>query len=348
MTTPPLAGLRVVDFSEAVPGPFFTHCLADLGADVTKVERPQRDITFNLQPAVWHALNGAKSVHILDLKNEDDKNKALELIEAADVMVEGFRPGVMDRLGLGYAELADRRPDLIYVSLSGFGQEGPYADVPGHDLNYLAASGLLAISGDRVPANAVGAPIGDLASSMYAVTATLAAYVQRQTTGRGQHLDVSIADCLTHWMNTVAPNLRARGRATVDESRALTLAKPAYGAFETAEGDWIAVAALEDKFWRALADELGLDADLLTATRAERTAASSEINDMIGAAVALLGTAEVLRRLRDRDVPVALVESPVTVAAAENSRVRGLFEERSGTIVARFPVRLAGLDGTES
>lgn len=339
----PLAGLRVVDFSEAVPGPFFTRCLADLGASVVKVERPARDVTFTLQPAVWSALNDGKSIEVLDLKSEAGAARARELALAADVLVEGFRPGVMTRLGLGYEDLSSASPGLIYASLSGFGQTGPLAALPGHDLTYLAASGLLAVSGEQAPANAVGAPVGDLASSMYAVTATLAAVIQRSRTGRGQHLDVAIADCLVHWMNTVTPNLHARGRSTVEEARQLVLTKPAYGVFPTADGAWVAVAALEDKFWDALADELALTLDVPTRTRADRVAAAPAIATAIATAIAELEAEEVLGRLEARDVPIARVESPTAVPATAHARARGLFGAGGDEVVARFPVPLEGV-----
>jgi CoA:oxalate CoA-transferase len=340
----PLSGMKVVDFSEAVPGPFFTRCLLDLGATVTKIERPARDVAHNLQPAVYQALNGGKTVHLLDLKQDADKAKALDIALESDVLVDGFRPGVMDRLGLGYREISRHRPEIIYVSLTGYGQDGPYASAPGHDLNYLAVSGLLALSGEISPGNATGAPVGDLASSMYAIAATLAAFIQRMTTGTGQHLDVSITDCLTHWMNTVTPNLRANGRTTIAECRAAALTKPAYGAFKTADDEWIAIAAVEDKFWHSLVTALDLDVhDIPTGRRAERIAASERINDEISRAVARLPAQESLDLLQAADVPVSRVVSPVEVADTANARARDLFEERNGVTAARFPVCLPGL-----
>src|SRR5690606_31914628 len=142
-------------------------------------------------------------------------------VATADIFVEGSRPGVMERLGLGYGALSADHPGLIYVSLSGFGQTGPLRHVPGHDLNYQAAAGLLALSGpdESGPTPGVGLPTSDFAGAMYALSACLAALLQRATTGRGQHVDVSITDAITHWLNPISADFQRNGVRTLEQQR---------------------------------------------------------------------------------------------------------------------------------
>ncbi|MBN4747288.1 CoA transferase, partial [Pandoraea nosoerga] len=153
-------------------------------------------------PGLFAAVNRGKQSVVIDLKSEAGRRQFRELVAGADVMVEGFRPGVAQRLGVDYASLAELNPRLIYASLTGYGQVGVMADQPGHDLNYLAASGVLGLLPPPEPGrpHGIGLPVGDLAGSMFAVVSVLAALMQRQRSGRGQYLDVSITDALSHWM----------------------------------------------------------------------------------------------------------------------------------------------------
>ncbi|MFP5476993.1 MAG: CoA transferase, partial [Gammaproteobacteria bacterium] len=180
---PPLAGITVLDFSELLPGPFFTQMLAEMGAEVIKVERPPHgDNARRLGPGGFEAVNRGKKSVLLDLKDEAGRARAHALLAGADVLVESYRPGVMTRLGLDHASLQAAHPRLVYVSLSGYGQDGPWAQLPGHDINYLAAAGVMALSGEPggPPAPGFGLPAADLCGAMYALSATLAALLQRQ------------------------------------------------------------------------------------------------------------------------------------------------------------------------
>src|SRR5436190_16107911 len=191
MTTP-LEGLRVLDLTRLLPGPFCTMLLADLGADVVKIEDPRggdparRAATGGPEEmgSLFLLVNRNKRSVTLDLKTEAGRGLLLRLVDRADVLVESFRPGVMDRLALGYDVLAQRNPRLIYASLSGFGQSGPYRDRPGHDLNYLALAGVLGYNvgrdGQPVPP---AAQIADLGGGSLAAVATLAAVISRNETG---------------------------------------------------------------------------------------------------------------------------------------------------------------------
>src|SRR5690606_11072714 len=192
MQAGPLSGLQVVDFSELLPGPFFTQNLLELGASVTKVERPPNgDSARVMYPGVFESVNRGKSSIIVDLKTPDGLAQVCSLVEKADVFVEGYRPGVMARLGLGYEAVSAINPAIIYVSISDYGQTGPNSRRPGHDINYLAMAGALALGGSDLatPAAGAGLPVADLAGAMYALSSTLAALYARVHSKQGCYLD---------------------------------------------------------------------------------------------------------------------------------------------------------------
>jgi crotonobetainyl-CoA:carnitine CoA-transferase CaiB-like acyl-CoA transferase len=174
----PLEGVRIVDFSELLPGPFMTQNLCELGAEVIKIERPPHgDSARRMAPGLFEAVNRGKQSRVLDLKQPAGRERAIALISQADILVETYRPGVMSRLGLGYEAMKVLNPRLIYASLTGYGQSGPMAALPGHDLNYLAVGGAIALSGHgaSTPAHAFGLPAADLCGAMYGFSAILAA-----------------------------------------------------------------------------------------------------------------------------------------------------------------------------
>jgi len=337
----PLDGLRVLDFSELLPGPFLTTCLAELGARVQKVERPPvGDPTRRMSPGVFGAVNRGKESLLIDLKQEAGREQARALAAEADVLVESFRPGVMARLGLGPAELAEVNPRLIYASLSGYGKDGPYAAVPGHDLNYLSVAGIKAISG-----GSAGVPMADLCGSVYGLAGVLAALVQRGVTGRGQHLDIALAECALHWLNPRLGRFSGAGAETLEEQRRMALSRPAYGAFACLDGRSVSIAALEDHFWSRLVKTLDLSpfdtAD--HARMAQRVPQTEEINALIAARCAEEESQALLSRLLSADVPAAPVIPPGEVAQFRQFVARGVLEETASGPLARFPVRLEGM-----
>ena len=347
MTVPPLDGIRVVDFSELAVGPFLTQALAEMGATVVKIERPGGgDPARALSPGGFGALNRDKRSVELDLRSTAGRAQALDLIADADIVVEGFRPGAMRRLMLDYPAACAVRPAVIYVSLTGFGQTGPNTAQPGHDINYLAASGLLALSGgaDHPVCDAIGVPIGDLIGGLHGLSAVLAALWQRHRTGLGQHIDVAIADCLTHALNARLGHFQTADLRTLAEQRAFVFNRPAYGVFTTADGESVAIAAMEGAFYHRLKDALDLDlsavADL---DAASRSAAAVAINAAIADTVGKRTKDDVLARLRAADVPVTEVASPMTLPQAEQYMARELFVAHNGNVFARHPVRLAGM-----
>ncbi|HET9207033.1 MAG TPA: CaiB/BaiF CoA-transferase family protein, partial [Burkholderiaceae bacterium] len=315
----PLAGVRVLDFSELLPGPFLTQCLVELGADVLKVERPPvGDPVRRSSPALFAAINRGKRSMLANLKEAHDHAVVLSLAHEADVLIESFRPGVFDRLGLGYAALSARNERLVQLSLSGYGAGGPREQWPGHDINYLATAGVVAMAiaggADGAPPS-FGVPMADLNAAVYALAALNAALLQRERTGRGQHLDVSITDCALHWMNARLPVLRQGADTDAGAQRTRVLQRPGYGVFRCRDGVLITVAALEDHFWAALVRTLDLHAyagDAHSRYR-DRAADVVAINAAVAAALAALDSTDAMARLLQADVPVSEVAAPETL-----------------------------------
>jgi len=263
----PLAGLNVLDFSTLLPGPLATLILAEAGAEVLKIERPGAgDDMRGFRPfvegesALFALLNRGKRSLALDLKSADAWTTLEPLVRGADVLVEQFRPGVMERLGLGYARLRAINPRLIYCSITGYGQNGPKANVVGHDLTYLAEAGVLSQAklGSVPPVLAA-----DIAGGAYpAVMNILLALRQRDAIGSGAHLDIAMAEqSLTFAVGGLA-ELFATGKAPGPAEWLLTGGSPRYQVYPTADGHWLAAAPLEQKFWQRFCELIGLPAEL--------------------------------------------------------------------------------------
>ncbi|MGQ9532366.1 MAG: CaiB/BaiF CoA transferase family protein [Desulfotomaculales bacterium] len=255
---PPLAGIRVLDLSRLAPGGYCTMLLADLGAEVIKIEEPGsgdglRSLGANERDrpgGLFLALGRSKKSLTLNLKAAAGREIFMRLARDVDVLVEGFRPGVMARLGLGYEDLRPLNPRLVYCSLSGYGQHGPYRNRPGHDVNYLAVGGLLGLlAGPGEKPVVPGLPLADLAGGLMAVVGILAALVARARTGAGQYLDVSMLDAVVA-LTGIYSCLPARPQVFAG-------ALPGYNVYETADGRYMALGALEGKFWNNFCRVLG-------------------------------------------------------------------------------------------
>lgn len=342
----PLAGLRVLDLSELLPGPFMTQSLVELGADVIKIERPPHgDPMRRAAPALFTAVNRGKRALPADLKTEAGRAAVLALADGADVMVESFRPGVIARLGLDWPQLQRRNPRLVLASLSGYGSTGPCAQWPGHDINYLAAAGVVGMAmKDEGASPSFGVPVADLAGATYALAAVQTALLHRVRSGRGQHLDISLTDCVAHWMN---PRLAALHDAGGDAVRARQAVqqRPAYGSFRCADGQALTVAALEDHFWRALVAALPLPAfdTPAFAHYPARAAAVARINAAIAEALAGESRPSAMARLVAADVPVAEVVALDGLAGSPALAERGLFVDTQAGPLLRFPVPMDGV-----
>jgi crotonobetainyl-CoA:carnitine CoA-transferase CaiB-like acyl-CoA transferase len=340
----PLAGVRVLDFSELLPGPFMTQSMAELGADVLKVERPPHgDPVRRSAPSLYAAVNRDKRIMMADLKQDAARAEVLALAAQADVLVEAYRPGVMDRLGMGWDALHESYPRLIYVSLSGYGRDGPWAQRPGHDINYLAAAGIVALATkDAAPSASFGVPMADLNGAIYALAAVNAALFQREHNGRGQRLDVSLAESSLHGINPRLAMFHQLKANTLAEQRHIAQRRPGYGTFECRHGQWLTLGALEDHFWQALLHALDLPSLARDDLRhyAQRHVQSDGINSTIAQALMKLDRSEAIQRLVAADVPVAEVCMPAELATHPQWAARQLMVDTPGGPQVRFPVQM--------
>lgn len=258
MKSGPLRGIRVVEFAGLGPAPFACMLLADMGADVVRVDRR------GSEPNPTDTIARGRETVLLDPKDEADRATLLDLLAEADVLVEGFRPGVMERLGLGPQQVAAVNARLVYARMTGWGQDGPLAHTAGHDINYIALSGALAAIG---PADGQPVPplnlVGDYGGgSLYLVTGILAALLEARTSGKGQVVDAAICDGVVSLM-ALAQRERQRGKFA--ERRGSNLfdgGAPFYAVYKTADGQDVAIGAIEPKFFAILSERVGLPAQL--------------------------------------------------------------------------------------
>ena len=265
MRAKPLSGIRVLDLTRLLPGPVATLHLADMGADVVKIEDTGAgDYARGMGPlhegasVFFRLANRNKRGMRLELKNPKGCEVFLRLAKKADVVVEGFRPGVMARLGLGYDALAAVNPRLVYCSITGYGQDGPYADRAGHDINYIGYAGVGDQIGTEEAPVVPNFQIADLlGGALTSVMGILAALIDSKSSGRGRHVDVAMTDAVfAHAILPLLGNLE-HGKAARRGTGMLGGGLPCYNVYRTRDGRWMAVGALERKFWEALCDILG-------------------------------------------------------------------------------------------
>lgn len=252
-----LAGIRVLDLSQYLPGPFATQLLADLGADVIKVEPPVGDPMRRFifcdadgESPFYKQVNAGKQVVQLDLKTAADQEVLSELLGNADVLLESYRPGVLERLGFGRSRLQELNPKLIHCALSGFGQTGPCRQRAGHDLTYLAMSGMLNLTGTAETPVMPFPPICDYAAGKQAATTILAALLRRGRTGQGAFIDVSLFEMALSWQSFALAAAGRAGKAFGRGRDLLTGGAACYQIYRTADDRFVALGAIEDKFWR--------------------------------------------------------------------------------------------------
>ena len=263
----PLEGIKILDLTRLLPGPYGTMLLGDLGAEVIKIEEPERGDYARWNPP---QINGVGSRHLLlnrnkksltlNLKAPEGKAVLRRMVEqGADVLIEQFRPGVMERLGVGYKDLEKVNPRIIYCSLTGYGQDGPYRDLAGHDLNYIGIAGVLGLTGQKGGSPVIpGIQIADLiGGGLYAVIGILSALMARQKTGRGQYVDISMLDGVVSLLPDSAALYFAEGKAPRAGERRLGGGLPQYQVYQTQDGKYLAVGALEEKFWANLSRLIG-------------------------------------------------------------------------------------------
>jgi crotonobetainyl-CoA:carnitine CoA-transferase CaiB-like acyl-CoA transferase len=345
VTSPPLAGVTVLSLAEQFPGPYATLLLADWGADVVILERPAGGDPARQFPSFHAALNRNKRSIAVDLKTPGGREVARRLATRADVLLEGFRPGVVDRLGVGYDEVRAFNPAIVYVSISGYGQTGPLRDRPGHDISYQAVAGMLQLRSGRPTDPAV--PVGDLTAGTFAATAAVLGLFAKQRTGRGTYVDLSMVDCLHSWMT---PHLFSRANQL--EPPGIPPDEPAYGVFATADRRWITLSiGHEDHFWRRLCHALDMTT-YSAISGPERRTRSIELRAMVEDAIAGRTHAEWEPILVEYEIPFASVPTLGEIPAAEHIDARQLLLEGPSTEDGRRlprkhvrqPLRLRGAD----
>ncbi|WP_077213199.1 CaiB/BaiF CoA transferase family protein [Bacillus dakarensis] len=345
--TLPLEGIKILDFSNLLPGPFCTMTLADFGAEIIKVERPHTGDFTRRNKRMFNAVNRNKKSITVDLKDEQEIEFIKQMIKECDVLVEGFRPGVMARLGLDYQEVSKINNQIIYCSISGFGQTGPLRTVPGHDVNYLALSGALSISGDPAgpPAPWGGVQVADLTSAMYAVTSILAALRNRDLNGQGDFIDVSITDTVLAWMGPRIASYYDQGKPNKENF----LTTGAYGAFETKDHEYIALGSLEDHFFENLCHSIGRT-ELLNEEKYKtwplRSQNAKTLNPIIEEELLKKPLAEWLEIFDKNDVPSCKVNEIGELPQVESFIERDLFENYGtgeGEYFVKYPVKFENL-----
>ncbi|WP_214105249.1 CaiB/BaiF CoA transferase family protein [Acrocarpospora catenulata] len=329
MSAGPLAGIVVISLAEQYPGPFATMVLADLGAQVTMVERPTGDPSRR-HPALFRALNRNKRSVALDLKTASGRAALRGLLADADVLIEGFRPGVLARLGFPVAELRRDFPDLVVVSVSSYGQTGPDRELGSHDLTVQGRAGLLDGAGDGVGV----VPTADLVTGAFAAIGVLSGLLAR----RGSHVDLAMLDALVTWQA-----VRLAGHLTGDHTTGYPPREPAYGVFRCGDGGEVTLAiAGEDRQWAALCQVLGLG-DLGALSTGEREGRTGELRLHLRRALAGEQAADVIDRLQRRGVSCGHVRRVQDVFDDPQVRARGLLiDVDSGHRAVRQPLLFDG------
>lgn len=334
----PLEGVRVLDFSMFVPGPFCTAMLADLGADVIKVESLAGDPGRGYVPVQFHTENRNKRSICLNLKSEQSREIVARLARQSDIAIEGFRPGVAKRLGIDYLTLRQANPQLIHCSISGYGQTGPWRERPGHDVNYVAAAGALAFPGQWLkPPSRSSLAVADMAGGSFAAVAVLAALHERERSGTASQLDLSLFEAAFFWAA-----MRHGLDKDVDPRAHLF---PVNDIFETSDGKRLTLGILEEHFWinfTRIAPEFAhpdFSSDELR--RKNGDALSGKLAQTMKQKTA----GEWLRLCNENDVPVDPVLIPAEAAELEQIKARGDVAEVGGQRFALFPVFANGKRG---
>lgn len=324
---PMLSDLRILDLTSNLPGPYATMLLADLGARVLKVERPPLGdpsrTAFGGGPAgspQFQAVNRLKKSLTLNLKTIRGREILLALLNEYDILIEGFRPGVMDRLGLSYQELKQRQPRLIYLALTGFGQNGPWRDKVGHDLNYMALAGAAGLSGTAEGDQGYAAlPTADLGGgSSMALMGLLTAVIDRNRTGRGRFVDVSMFDGMISWLTFAGAGVRSGLEEERPGQTWSTGRWPCYRLYQTSDERWMSLAALEDYFWEEFCRAVGREEMIPKAFDGRETARELE------AMFAQKTQAQWVELLEGRDCCCEPVLGLEEARCSDQARARGL------------------------
>ncbi|MCV2867542.1 CoA transferase [Defluviimonas sp. WL0002] len=353
----PLAGLKVVELARILAGPWAGQTLADLGADVIKVEAPEGDDTRRWGPpfierdgdrsaAYFHACNRGKRSVIADFRTEEGQAFVRDLVRDADIVIENFKVGGLKKYGLDYESLRDVNPRLIYCSITGFGQDGPYAPRAGYDYIIQGMGGLMSVTGDPSgQPQKVGVAVSDIFTGVYAATAILAAVHQRTTTGTGQQIDMALLDVTVAIMANQAMNYLATGNAPGRIGNAHQNLVP-YAVFDCADG-WIILATGNDAQYRRLCAILGV-ADLAEhpdyLTNADRIANRAVLTEKLTERTKTWNKADLLAACEAQGVPAGPINDLSEVFEDPQVVARGMRIERDGVPGVRSPFRFSGAE----
>lgn len=349
--TAPLAGLKVVELARILAGPWAGQILADLGAQVIKVESPQGDDTRRWGPpfidhqgdrsaAYFHAANRGKQSVIADFTTPQGQQKVRDLVADADILIENFKVGGLAKYGLDHASLSALNPRLIYCSVTGFGQTGPYAHRAGYDFIIQGMSGMMSVTGDPAgQPQKVGVAVTDIFTGVYAAVGILAALQQRQRTGRGQHVDMALMDVATSVMANQAMNYLTTGKLPGRMGNAHPNLVP-YAVFDCADG-WIIIATGNDAQYRRLCTVLGLPALAdapAYATNADRIANRDTLSDLLSSVTVTWPRDRLLAALEDQGIPAGPINDMADVFADPQVIARKMRIDPQGVPGLRLPI----------
>jgi crotonobetainyl-CoA:carnitine CoA-transferase CaiB-like acyl-CoA transferase len=347
----PLEGVRILDLTRLLPGNYCTLLLADLGADVVKVEEPERGDYIRLTPplvdgegAAHRALNRGKRSVTVNLKSAEGVGLLRRMVKQADALVESFRPGVLDRLGVGYRALSQENPRLVFCALTGYGQDGPYRDRAGHDINYIGYAGILQATGrPEGPPILPSVQVGDFGGGMAAAIGVLACLGEAARTGRGRMVDVSMLDVSVSWTSVLMSWYLATGERPGRGLMPLGGGLACYRVYRAGDGRYLAVGALEPQFWRALCERLDvpelIDEQFASPRRQEEVAAS------LGQVFASRPRDEWVRDLADLDTCVGPIQDVAEAVADPQVRGRRMVGEVGDRQVGPGPaIKVSGFE----
>ena len=347
----PLQGVRVLDLTRLLPGPLATMHMADMGADVIKIEDTGAGdyarTLGNMREGMtefFRLINRNKRALRLDLKQADGRAVFMRLAREADVIVEGFRPGVMEKLGVGYEAVAAINPRIVYCSITGYGQDGPYKDRAGHDINYIGYAGVLDQMGSEGnPPVVPNFQIGDLlGGALMPLTGILAALLDAKSSGRGRYVDVAMADAVLAHAVLPMVDLLDRGRPAERGTSMLSGGLPCYNVYATSDGRYLAVGALEPKFWQALCD--ALDCPELKTQHFVFGSRAAPVKSRLASIFASQTQAHWTAKLAHLD---ACVSPALTIEEAlgnEQFRARGMVVEENGAPRVALPVKFSDFE----
>ena len=338
MAQAPLHGIRVLSLAEQYPGPYATQLLADMGAEVILIERPQGGDPSRRFQGLFNSFNRNKQSVTLNLKSDEGRASFFQLLEDTDVVLEGFRPGVMERLGLSAKALRTKKPSLIYVSISSFGQTGPWSHIAGHDLSIQGALGLLrAIPGEEKRSDVPMLPLADISSAMFAALGVVTALFDRMRTQQGGTLDISMQDSLLSWMTPfLTPPMNQW------PIRDLPPLDPGYGIFSTKDKKQITISiAGEDSMWRDLCHLLQLN-DIADMNESQRSAKTDDIDVQLRQAIYKWNYADLYAKLEEKGIAFGPVLPMSEVMNNPQIKSRPLIGQVNGNRYVLQPILFDG------